>query len=118
MNTDGRRETQRITISELHYHPQAPTGNLLSESELEFVEIRNRSARTQDVSNWRLHEAVDFQFAVGTTIDTGEAIVVVAFDPAAETEKAEAFREQYEISASVLLLGPFDGQLSNRSETV
>ncbi|MGC3961204.1 MAG: lamin tail domain-containing protein, partial [Verrucomicrobiota bacterium] len=66
-----------LVISEIMYRPAArPDGK-----NLEFVELFNASAFSEDLSGYRLSSAVDFTFPPGTTLPAG-AFLVVAKSPA------------------------------------
>ena len=117
-NVLDQRQLETTVISELHYHPRALPDDTLTEDDLEFVEIRNQSARLAEIAGWRLHEAVDYRFVPDTALGPWESLIVVSFDPVSEPAKTSAFRVRYGVSPNVHLVGPYDGQLSNRSATV
>jgi hypothetical protein len=107
-----------VIISEVNYHPAAaPAGSSLTEAQLEFVELYNRSGVTLDVSSWQLQGGVDFTLPVGTTLSAGHTIVVVGFDPA-NLGLATQFRVVHGISTQVALLGPFAGRLANDNDEI
>ena len=103
-----------LIISEVHYNPLPPTGNPvgIGDNDIEFVEVYNRSGQALDLSQWRLRGDVDFDFPA-ITLQPGESIPVLAFDPSVPTDQLDAFRAQYGISTSVPLLGGFSGDLGN-----
>ena len=105
-----------VIISEVHYNP----GEMLEASDLEFVEIYNPTGETVDMTNWRLNGGVDFDFAVGQTLVAKGVLVVVGFNPddALNAAKVTAFRQAYDIGASVTLVGGWTGSLDNAGETV
>ena len=69
------------------------------------------------MTNWRLRGEADFDFAAGTSLAAGEAIVLVSFDPLAAINSARvaAFRAHYNIPLSTNIVGGFSGTLSNSS---
>jgi CotH kinase protein/Lamin Tail Domain/Chitobiase/beta-hexosaminidase C-terminal domain len=89
-----------LVLHEIHHSPVG--GN----TDLEFVEIHNPTASTVSLDGWRLRGAVDFNFGPTDTLAAGQVIVVVPF-AATNTAKANAFRLAYNISMSVLLVGPW-----------
>jgi hypothetical protein len=108
-----------VVISELHYHPAAPSPeDPLTEEELEFVELFNPGPQPVDLSHWRLNRAVDFSFAADSILAAGQGTLVVSFDPIAEPSKAEAFRGYFDVPADVALHGPYQGVLDNGGENV
>jgi hypothetical protein len=107
-----------VIISEVNYHPaNPPAGSSLTEAELEFVELYNRSGVTLDISSWQLRGGVDFDLPVGTTLSAGQTIVVVGFDPA-NLSLATQFRVIHGITSQVALVGPFTGRLANDDDQV
>ncbi len=109
-----------MIITEIGYNPG------LNMDDLEFVELYNNSASPVNlnptnnprVGGGRVLDGVDFAFALNTIVPAFGFIVVVPFNPATETAKADAFRTEYGIDNSVTLLGPFVGRLSNGGERV
>lgn len=74
---------------------------------VEFVELHNTGPTSVDLSGWALAEGVSFEFPAGTSIGTGEYLVV-AQDPA-------ALRAKYGVANA---LGPWVGRLANEGENV
>ena len=103
-----------LIISEVHYNPLPPTGNPVGvgDNDIEFVEVFNRSNQALDLSDWRLRGDVDFDFPQ-VTLQPGQSIPVLAFDPSVSSAQLDAFRAQYGISTNVPLLGGFSGDLGN-----
>ncbi len=118
---NGSHEKSDVVVTEVHYHPAGPSPETLAidpaidPSDLEFVELFNRSADAIDLSNWRLRGDGDFDFGAGTSIAAGATIVIVRFDPndVATATRMTAFRTEYGIDASVTLVGPMDPSLGN-----
>lgn len=113
-----------IVISEINYH-SGPVSvaalaiePALTVDDLEFVEIINPTAEPVDLTAWRLRGAVDFNFADGTTLASGQVATVIGFDPADEDNatRLSAFRAHYQLEENVVLLGEFDGRLNDDSE--
>ncbi len=108
---------ESVILSEVHYHPAPPpAGAELLQEELEFVEVWNSSQATMDLSHWRLNKAVDYSFAEGFLLPAGTGAVIVAFDPVAEPQKADAFRSIFGMPVDALLRGPYRGVLDNGGE--
>ncbi len=104
---------QEVVINEILYHaPGNASGGPDSpyrSSDEEWIELYNRGAQGVDMSSWQLTDAVRFAFTDGTRIAPGE-FLVIARDP-------QVIREKYpEIADRVV--GPFQGGLANRSETI
>ncbi len=105
-----------LVISELMYHPpDHPAGN-----DLEFVEIHNPTTQAVPLENWQLTDGIQFSFAANHSIPAGGTLLVLSFDPAngANSARLTTFRDFYGIDASVPLVGPYAGNLSNGGEIV
>ena len=103
-----------VVISEVMYQP-----NQASEDFFEYVEICNTGNVTENLANWKLRGGADFDFTASHSLAPGEGLVVVAFDPVFNTTEATAFRSEYNIDGTIVLIGPFtDGPLNNDTGTV
>ena len=105
-----------VIISELMYHPREP-GVSIDPEQLEFIEVYNPSDAPVDLTDWRIADGIEFQFADGTTLAPRDTIVVTAFDPR-DANMLRIFRYHYRLDESVTVLGPFTGRLSNAGNTV
>ncbi|MDG2124123.1 MAG: lamin tail domain-containing protein [Verrucomicrobiales bacterium] len=88
-----------VVFNEIHYQPAG------DDSSLEYVELYSQMTVDVDLSNWRIHGGITYDFPEGTTIPGG-GYLVVAKNPAA-------------LAAATGItgaLGPFDGQLDNGGE--
>ena len=83
----------------------------------EFVEIANTTPTAIDLEGWQLAGGVDLTMAAGTTLDAGETLVLVGFDPSDPVQTA-AFRDRFAMSSTVAIVGPYAGNLSNSGEAV
>ena len=108
-----------IVIDEIMYHPMDPAE--------EYVELYNPTAGRIDLTNmiggWRMddEDTQGYTFNAGTYIDPGARLVVVAFDPASDTSRLEAFVGIYgtgSLTPGVEIVGPFPGNLSNGGERI
>lgn len=70
-----------LVISEIMYNPKNQPGIMGS---TEFIEIYNSQAWAEDISGYRISGAVDYTFPDGTTIGSGQ-FLVVARNPGALT---------------------------------
>lgn len=96
-----------VLVTEIMYHHPSNDPNL------EFIEICNNGMATENLANWTLRGGVDFNFNTTHQLAPGEVLVLVGFDPT-DTGLDAAFRNAYNISSSVTLVGPWtDGNLSN-----
>jgi len=103
----------QIVISEIMYNPQS------GDQKQEFIELQNIGGTyvtlydANEALPWRFTDGIDFKFPdyPGFTIPAG-GYVVIAKD-------APAYIARYGMPPfGVLVLGPYDGSLSNSGETV
>ncbi|HUU92737.1 MAG TPA: lamin tail domain-containing protein, partial [Phycisphaerae bacterium] len=104
-----------LLISEVHYHPTAGEN-------LEFIEIYNPAATPVNLwetwfvdGQWQDYpwKVEGFDFAVGTTLAAGEALVVVPFDPD-DAQLLGDFKCHYGlVGSSVQIVGPYDDPLDD-----
>ena len=91
-----------VVFNELHYHPP---GDRRKE---EFIELYNSGLQWVDLEGWSLENGVRFTFGPGTTI-APNGFVVVARD-------AKALRERRRLPEGAVVVGDFEGRLSNRGD--
>jgi len=103
-----------VVISEVMYHPvETP------ENSFEYVELFNPGPAIESLANWRIRGGVDFDFSADHSLNTGETILVVGFDPVSDPISSTNFRSHYGIGMEVPLLGPWsDGPLRNDQGTI
>ena len=95
-----------LVISEVMFHPVEAGGTPDGEETLEFVELYNNRAVTEDVGEFAFTNGIDYTFPAGTMIDP-KTYIVVAKNPAA-VEAAYGITGVY---------GPFTaGALNNDGE--
>ena len=116
LDSSNINPTQNIVIDELMYHPT-------EETEEEYIELYNPTASRIYLENsegaWRLDGAVDYTFPTGTSIASGDRLIVVGFDPQAEPGMLAAFTVAYnagQLTPAVDVIGPWSGNLSNSGE--
>jgi hypothetical protein len=112
-----------VVISEIMFHP--PDLGTNDNAIDEFIELRNITTvpvplfdPNAPTNGWRLRDAVDFDFATGTTIPAGGYLLVVSFNPVANPAALAAFRSRFAVSASTPIVGPWSGRLANDSEDI
>jgi hypothetical protein len=96
-----------ILISGLEFNPS--NGNQTQE----YIELRNTNNYTIDISGWTLSGAVDFTFIGGTAIVSNSVAYVVPDKKAFRARTTGPRGGQ-----NLLVLGPYQGQLSARGETI
>jgi hypothetical protein len=115
-----------VLISEVMYQPPAPSAAALAidptigAGDLEFVEIANPTGLLIDLTNWRLRGGVDYDFAAGLQLASGQSLLVLPFNPdnPQNANRVAAFRAQYHLDGSVRFVGGYAGQLSNNGDRV
>ena len=115
-----------LVISEVHFQPGEPTLEAhaidpnLGADDLEYLEIHNPTRSTVDLTNWRIRGGVDFDFEPGTSIGAGDTLLLLPFNPDNTQNAARlvAFRANYSLDNSVIVLGGYRGQLSDNGERV
>jgi len=122
-----------VVISEIMYHPPDLASGVDNDLH-EFIELQNvvgtnvplycvyaseTGYGTEALTNtWRLRNAVDYDFPTNTSLAANGRLLVVGFDPAADTNQLTAFRSTYAVAANVPIFGPWQGKLDNSAETV
>src|SRR5258705_1528173 len=112
-----------IVISEIMYHPLDDGVN--DNVQDEFIDLHNVTTAPIPLYHpdyptnvWHLRDAVDFDFPPGTTIDAGDYLLVVSFDPINNPTALAAFRAKYNLSAGVRIVGPYSGKLANDNDDI
>jgi hypothetical protein len=98
-----------VIISECMYQPASGS------NAFEFIEILNTGVAAENLTNWKLSGDVDYAFPSNTVLAAGQALAVLAFDPAQATNATlrAAFLVHYGIGTNVALAGGFLGSLPN-----
>jgi hypothetical protein len=115
-----------VRIDEVMYHPKPTAANPENNENDEYVELVNPTAQPVTLMNpeadggaWRLSGGIDYVFPDDTVLPAGGRLAVVSFDPDSEEEKLADFLSAYGLTnGQVRLLGPFDGHLNNKTDTV
>lgn len=104
-----------LVVSEVHYHPLAPTTPAelrvsLNKSDFEFIELMNVGATTLDLNGVRIADGISFDFAGSniTTLAPGARALVV--------NKQDAFEARYGTDHPIA--GEFSNKLSNGGESI
>lgn len=84
-------------VTELHYHPADQNG--VDGKELEFIEFKNTSAKTIDISGVSLTDGIQYTFPAGTKLAPGDFVVVAS--NAVEFAKLYGFQPDFIYSGSL-----------------
>jgi len=111
----GVASAANLVVSEIHYHPKEPSlaeqgQGFLDQDDFEFLELRNVSEESLDMTGVSFEEGVTFEFSPGFRIGPGETVIV------ARNEAALLYR--YPSLQQSLIAGEFEGGtgLSNGGE--
>ena len=112
-----------VTISEIMFHP--PDLGTNDNVRDEFIELHNLTASpvplfdtNRATNTWRLAKAVNFDFPTNTFLAPHGYVLVVSFDPIADTNSLAGFKARYGALTGVPLFGPYSGHLGNVNETI
>ena len=113
----------RVVINQLMYHPKPTAANPENNTNDEYIELHNRTAGPVALENtagsWRIDGGVDYVFPAGATIPAGGYMLLVPFDPVADTAARDAFLEAYgATNGQINLSGRYSRTLDNRSERI
>ena len=107
-----------VVISEIMYHPEG--ANLLVPQLREYLELYNPSPWVVDLSNWTI-DRIEYQFPQGATIDAGQTVVLVPFDPVTHSSAIDDFEKTYNVDISLhssKFFGPYVGDLHDDSDVL
>jgi hypothetical protein len=116
-----------VVISEVQFHPpDLLVGTNATDNALdEFVELYNPGPAgttvilTNGIAPWRLSGGIDFSFPADMTMNGGEYVLVVNFNPATNATQLAAFKARYGITDGALrIFGPYGGKLANNSDHI
>jgi hypothetical protein len=113
-----------VIISEIMFYPPL-IGGTEDDTQNEYIELYNPTASavplfdpTEPTNTWKIAGGIDYVFPENVTIPAGGFILLVNFDPVADSAVTDAFRSKYGLNAAARLFGPYGGHLSNSGETV
>jgi hypothetical protein len=116
-----------VVINELMYNPPAfQAGEESIDNTLdEFVELYNITAEPVLLydpqfpeNRWRIDDGIRFQFPPGMVLPPQSFVLVVSFDPANDPEQLAEFQSVYGLKAGTVVVGPYEGRLSNAGERI
>jgi hypothetical protein len=110
-----------VVINEIMYAP--PNGGVPDNTLDEYLELRNISSApviffdpNAATNTWHIDGGVEFEFPAFTTLNAGEYLVLVSFDPNQDLATLAAFRTRYGLTSTTAIYGPYQGQLGNSGE--
>ena len=111
-NPNSAPRVGAVVLREIMYHPPGNNPNL------EYLTLLNAGSASERLDSWTLRQGIDFAFPDGLELAPGDSLLVLGFDPDTEPEKAAAFRQAYDFSDAVPLVGGWEGRLANEGETI
>ena len=107
-----------IVISEIMYNPDWPAGGIYTNDQYEYIELHNISAEPVTLYDydkdapWKFTNGIDFTFPADlpVVIPAGGFLLVV--------KHPEAFSWRYTRVRAEMILGPYNGKLSNAGESI
>ncbi|MEW6237304.1 MAG: lamin tail domain-containing protein [Candidatus Omnitrophota bacterium] len=117
-NAANRAGIPHIAVDEIMYHPAMD-----EDVNLEYIELYNPTGQTVNLWNengsWRLDGGAAFTFPAKTALSAEGRLLVVGFN-SNDAAALNAFKNVYQLSTELapLILGPYDGKLSNQGERI
>jgi hypothetical protein len=110
-----------VVINEIHYHPPDPEP--VDGASGEYLELHNPTLEDVPLhgpgsatNTWRLRGGVELDFPTGLSLEPGEFLLVVDFDPEEDIDALATFRARHGLSESTRVVGPYSGRLDNAGE--
>jgi hypothetical protein len=107
-----------VNFSEFFFRP-APL-NVSQPAGEPFIELHNASSAAVPLFHpefptnpWRIRGPVDFDFPPGVQLEADGRLLITAFSPETDLQRAAAFRQAWSIPDNVRILGPFSGVLDD-----
>ena len=113
-----------IVISEIMFNPLAlGTNNNTRDEYIELSNITGQPVPLYDpaapTNTWQIDGGVAFVFPTNLTLEAGQTLLLVNFNPVMDPIALGAFAGQYAVDPSnLLLLGPYQGNLNNSGDHV
>lgn len=103
-----------VILTEVRFHPASNSGS----STNAFIELFSQAREPTPLydpdhpaNTWRLRGAMEFDFPPGLVLEPGGCLLVVGFDPVKEAAALASFRARHAVTASVPVVGPWQGTL-------
>jgi len=107
-----------IVISEIMYNPDWPVGSLYPNDQYEYIELQNISPEPVTLYDSETGEAWKFTDGVEFVFPTDDPVTIPADGLLLVVKNPEAFAWRYPEIPTDIILGPYDGNLSNAGETI
>ncbi|MBN2138951.1 MAG: lamin tail domain-containing protein [Sedimentisphaerales bacterium] len=99
-----------LRITEIMYHPaDADTNSPYNDEDFEYIELRNIGETPLSLIGVKFTDGIDYNLP-SISLPGGEHLLVV--------KNIDAFNSRYSAPGGTLIVGPYDGQLSNGGEKI
>jgi hypothetical protein len=105
-----------IVISEIMYNPDWPLGSSYTNDQYEYIELRNITAEPVTLYDYEKAEPWKFTDGIEFTFPTDVPVTILAGGYLLVVNKPAAFSLRYPGVPTDIILGPYDGKLSNAGE--
>ncbi len=113
---------ERVIISEIMYHPSPTVANPEDNTNDEYIELYNQGKESVTLmwegGAYRIDGGVEYTFPSNTVMGPGTTILLVSFDPETNLVAKTNFLAAYDLQYTPVLMGPYDGKLSNEGERI
>ncbi len=113
---------ERVVISEIMYHPSPTVNNPEDNTNDEYIELYNQGKESVTLmwegGSYRIDGGVKYTFPSNTVMGSGTTILLVSFDPETNDFAKTNFLATYDLEYTPVLMGPYDGKLSNEGERI
>jgi hypothetical protein len=107
-----------VVISEIMYNPDWPHGGSYTNDQYEYIELQNVSADPVTLYNYDSSEPWKFTDGIEFTFPADPPVTIVAGGYLLVVQTPDAFSWRYPAVPAEKVLGPYDGKLSDASESV
>ena len=107
-----------IVISEIMYNPDWPDGGSYTNDQYEYIELQNISAEPVTLYDYDTNEPWKFTDGIEFTFPTDEPATIPAGGYLLVVKNPAAFSWRYPVVPAGIILGPYDGSLSNSGESL
>jgi hypothetical protein len=113
-----------VIINEIMYDPSRsdPLEDNTADEYIELFNLTSSAVPLYDAgaptNTWQLQGGVKYTFPQYVSLPAGGYLLVVNFDPVADTATLAEFRARYGLGVGVPLYGPYAGHLANSGESI
>jgi hypothetical protein len=113
-----------VVINEIMYRPPDLVDGTDNSGD-EFIELLNITGAAVPLFDplnpthpWKLAGGAGYTFPTNVSLNAGEFLLLVNFDPVSDANLLAAFRARYGVAPAVLCFGPYAGKLDNAGEQI